>query len=1301
MLKLIHFLVQSLRFSIIHLQINSIVAAMKRTLLVLLVFGFVCLSQAQPRVTPLGSKKYPSLFWEITGNGLVRPSYLFGTMHVSSKMVFHLPDSFYLGIKSVDVVALETNPESWQEDLVKYDVDGNSYGRFRSPWNNLKQIPDDYLNIRTLQFPRYEKQIEAALYSRPSTINNLLYRNYSDYTSDFEENTYLDMYIYQVGKKMGKRVAGVERYDESMRLMMEAYRDAAKDKMHKDRSFDRDENYSADKLQEAYRSGNLDLLDSINRLNSFSDAFDEKFLYRRNYLQANSIDSILKTNSSLFVGVGAAHLPGNRGVIEILRRKGYLLRPIVMGERDGKEKEIVEKLRVPVAFVTQMSDDGFFKVDIPGKFYRFTEEGLLDQMQYADMANGSYYMVTRIKTQSAFWGHGVDVIKKKIDSLLYENVPGNILSRHEIERNGYAGLDIVNRTRRGDVQRYNIFITPYEVIIFKMSGNGDYIKDSEESKKFFGSIQLKEYQKEENTTRWSNFQPPWGGFSVKFPHEPFLSNDKNWLYQSQDKVTGSDFSVIRVDIHNYGFVEEDSFDLDLLEESFSNSEFITKQIARRFTTWQGYPALEAKYQHADGSVFITRYVIQGPHYYVLIAHGRKENTAMQTFLNSFELKPFNYSEPFLKRDSSLCYSVKTAFYPDQKKIKLTIPGENASSIYPGDDDDAYDDEVNRGTFKNSIIENDSTGEKIYISFYKAGRYYYNDDSSGLNENRLVKNASWIIRKKKQRRQNEWNLTEFELSDTNSSRLVWTKSFYKPGIGFFLATEGDTLTAASSFVTNFFETFKPADTLTGFNPFIKKSAFFFSDFFSRDSGRHKRAVKAIDQLRVDSTDFSNLKKAIIATTWSERSYIQLKKSLIGKLGDIKTPASAAYLKQLYYSAADTIELQYAILESLLQQQTQYAFSLFKDIILQEPPVIEAPTSNTYGNFNLNRFRLNANRRLLGRVDYDNGDFWDELYDSLRLTRSILPEMLPLLNLDDYKSRMMKLLAQMIDSNLVKAQDYEPYYTKFFIEAKQEFRKQVIKEKRKLIEIAKDEEDRDDNQKDNLGNEKLSLYAKLLLPFWKLKAGVPEFFQQLLQSNDTRLKYNTLVLLIQDHRPVPDSLLNYFASIDDYRYTLYSDLARAGALKYFPARYNNHVDLARSKLIESKTYGRPDSLLYIDKLSAEIRNKRGYIYFFKYKEKKDDLSWKLAATGLISKDPKQFDIDAAPFSGGDLLSSGNWAYKNPLDFTSFTNTKLDYGKSIHEQLSQALRKMLYSRRASAKEFYSESKSDFPDINFKFRD
>ena len=1281
---------------------------MKKIVLLAFSFSFALFLGAQLNTNP---KKYPSLFWEISGNGLSRPSYLFGTMHVSSKLVFHLPDSFYLAIKNVDVVALETNPESWQEDLVKYDIDDNSYRRQLSYfWNNFKQMPDDYLNIRTLQFGRYEKQIEAALYSRPSTINNLLYRNYSEYSSDFEENTYLDMYIYQVGKKMRKQVAGVEKYDESMKLMMEAYRDAAKEKNRKQRSYDSDENYSADKLQEAYRSGNLDLLDSINRLNSFSEAFDEKFLYSRNLLQANSIDSILRARSALFVGVGAAHLPGNRGVIEILRRMGYKLRPIFMGERDSNEKDKVEKLRVPVSFNAQTSDDGFFKVDIPGKFYRFGEEGVLDQLQHADMANGSYYMVTRIKTNSQFWGHNEEVVRKKIDSLLYENIPGKILNRQEILRNGYKGLDIVNRTRRGDVQRYNIFVTPFEVIIFKMSGNGDYVQNGDEAKKFFGSIRLKEY-KTDATPGWHQYQPASGGFVVDLPHEPFVSKNNSslggqglWEYEADDKVSGTNYTILRTDIHNYGFAEEDTFDLALLDESFAGSSFIDKQLTRKLITWNGYPALDCKYLHKNGSVLTVRFIIQGPHYYTLVAHSKKENDPVQNFFNSFEIRPFVYQAPFEKKDTSLEYSVKTTFYPGDKKIKLAIPGEDNSHESAGDDDD--DNFVN-GNFKNNIIKNDTTGETIYVSFYKTNQYYYNDDSSDIDENRVTRQGSWIVRnEKKATRPNGWRVVELQLSDTNSSRLVWTKTFYRNGAGFFLVTETDTLTTASSFLKNFFETFTPSDDLKGFNPFEKKATVFFNDLFSRDSQVHKQAVKAIDQVEVDSTDFANLKKAINSVSWKEKKYLEVKKSLIGKLGDIKTRASSDLLKELYYAAGDTIDMQYVALESLLQQQTQYAFTVFKTIISVEPPVIESGYNSSFNSVNQGGYRFNIRSRNVSNNNYDNGDFWDELYDSIQLTRTILPDILPLLNLDDYKWKTMRLLGRMIDSNLVKAQDYEIYFSKFFIEAKQELRKQSINEKRKLINKAvsknlkDDREEDDDDRNDDHGNEKLGLYAKLLIPFWDRNVNVPDLFHQMMRSDDKKLRYATMLLLIRNNKYVPDSTLNSFAALDDYRYDLYRDLRKMDRLEFFPAKYDAKTDLAKSKLIDSKTYGGPDSVEFLDKLPAKFKSEQGYVYFFKYKQRKDDLVWKLATVGLISKEPKHFEMeDTVILKGGAAHKNSFLSYDDLYDFTSFTDTKLMADQPLSEQLDRQLKIMLYSHRKSAKEFYSASRGGLDDI-LKFR-
>jgi uncharacterized protein YbaP (TraB family) len=1261
---------------------------MKRIVLLFPFVLFCCLCFGQIKIK---NRKYPSLLWEISGNGLKKTSWLFGTMHVSSKIAFHLSDSFYLGIKNAEVIALETNPESWQEDLNRFDIGGYNFNKFGSRWNNFSDTPDDYLTIRSFKMGKYEKLLELALFTQPSVINNLLYRSYSNYSSDFEEDTYLDMYIYQAGKKLGKRISGVENYGESMKLMAEAYRDAAREKNKKEKSFEFDEELAPAKLQEAYRAGNLDLLDSINRLNSYSDAFDEKFLYKRNEIQANSIDSILK-KSSLFVGVGAAHLPGPRGVIELLRQKGYRLRPILMGTRDSRHKEQVEKLRVPVSFTSQSSADGFLRVDIPGKFYSYNDFGMLDQQQYADMANGSFYMVTRVKTNSLFWGHNTELVAKKIDSVLYENVPGRILNKTEITRNGYKGFDITNRTRRGDYQRYNIFITPHEVLFFKMSGNGDYVKNGEEARKFFGSIQLKEPK----NGGWKKFQPAWGGFSVDFPQQPIENIDGVIQYNATDKLSATHFTVIRSDIHNYNFAGEDSFDLSLMEESFASSEFIDRQLSRKQFVFKGYPALDCKYTHKDGSVLLTRNLIQGPHYYLLIAFAKNESPVMEQFLNSFELKPFVYAEQKQRNDTAMHYTVNTTWYPEAKKEKIELPDE-----YGYDEDDEVEGPGiwESSNYKSKLISNDTTGEKILVTFYKSPRFYYNSDSTKLDENNqrffMGTDTSWIIRsKKKTELPNKTKIWEILASDTNSSRALRSKIYYRNGIAFILMTQTDTLTEPSSFVKNFFESFTPSDTVKGFNPFERKTKLFFDDFFGSDTLARRKAINAASQVELDSSDLPLLIKAISSFTWSDKKYLETRKDFINKLSDITTQQSADYLKNLYYAAGDTVAFQYAALETLLKQRTQYSYNLFRDIITSEPPVLE--TGSGYKMYpNLSAMR---NRDIFS--DFNNDNFMDELFDTLQLTRTILPDLMPLVNLDDYKWPLMRLLRTMVDSSLVKPNNYEIYFSKFLIEAKQEFRKQAIGEKKKLIEKA--EEDKEDKKPFNYygaekdaGNENLGVYATLLLPFWETHGTVATFFQQLLASNDKRLKYNTMLLLLRNKRQIPDSLLSFFAKLDDYRYELYKDLKLLKQTERFPAVYNNHLDLGRSLLFYSKLYSQPDSLVYIERVQADYDGKQGYVYFFKYRQKKDDAIWKLATVGLLPLDAVKFEFtDAKPGKDVTLLvpgwhiSSGQYGKYN---FTGFTDTKIKEDEPLKEQLKKQLKKMLYSKMNSGKMFYSEKGED----------
>lgn len=1219
--------------------------------------------------------KYPSLLWEIRSKGLTRPSYLFGTMHVSSKMVFNLSDSFYLGIKNAQVVALETNPGTWQEDFSRYDMGADAYRNLSRFGYGVYSAPQDYLTINSLKLGSYEKMMEAALYSSPSILNNFLYRSRSEYSSDFEEDTYLDLHIFQAGKKLGKKITGVEDFDGSMNLVKEAYADAAKEKNKKERGYDVDEDLSSRNLEAAYRSGNLDLLDTINKANSRSAAFDEKFLYKRNEIQAHSIDSILKKGTSLFVGVGAAHLPGQRGVIELLRRAGYTLRPIKMRERDSQHKDEIEKIRVPVQFVKQSAADGFYSVSVPGKLYNFGPSlGGAVMEQYADMTNGSYYMVSRLFTNAAVLGQTEADVQRKVDSVLYENIPGKLLSKKPIVKNGYPGYELTNRTRHGDYQRYNIFVTPFELVIFKMSGTGDYVKLGTEAERFFSSVQLKE----SGAAGWKKFRPGFGGFEVETPAEPMAFRGEDWRWSCYDAANKTAYQIIRKDVHNYNFAEEDSFDLNLMEESFASSDAVQRLLTKKNATAEGYPALDAKYKFNDSSVATVRYLIQGPHYYTLIAKADAETPAMQRFVQSFSIKPFVYSEARKVADSALHFTVKTPVVIEKKKKLSMYPEAALYGGYEGSDDDSL---LDGGKYAGKLVENDSTGERIYVSYFKPSAYYFDDGSHEKDTTGVYK--EWIVRKKKMDTlADKTTITDVELSGKGSSRLLKMKAIEKKGIGYSLQTETDTLSAPSLFVQSFYESFAPVDTSKGFDAKKKKTDLFFSQFFSADTLLHKKAVKNVGNVTMDETDFVQLKRSIESLGWREKKYLDVKKEFIGKLADMPTNEAADYLKTLYAAAGDTLDLQHTVLETLLRQKTAYAYKTFAALVENDPPVLDATavasTKSAY-----------AGRKIYGDYaadrdndDYSDGSFMDNLSDSVQLTAGIYKNLLPLINLEEYEEPLMQLTATLLDSSLIKAKDYEAYLPKLLIEAKQLLKKQVIAEKSKAIEKAQqtDEEKRSygayaDKEADE-GNYKLSLYVSLLMPFWDKNEGVPGIVSRILAGNDKRLKYNTAMELLNYKKPLPDTLLNFFAAADDYRFELYKHLKEEKKLSSFPKAYLNQQALAKSELLQLQSYNKPDTVVFMKKLPLDYKGRGGWVYVFKYKENKTDNNWKLATAGLMPKNEAEYGFN-------DRDSASKYEY----DFTELSSTKLTNDEPEADQLQKLLKRAVNSKHKSAAKFYAE--------------
>lgn len=1189
--------------------------------------------------------KYPSLFWEITGNGLKKPSYLFGTMHVSSKMVFHLSDSFYLAIRNVDAVALELNPDLWQEQMVSMDNMKRNYLDF------VQAPGGDYLNENSFRVGKYNEELKRAMSTEPTAVNSLLYRSFKS-KEDFEEDTFLDLYIFQTGKKLGKRSTGVEDYFETEKIVMEAYADMANEK--KKKYVDMDGESGADmeeKIQDAYRKGDLDLMDSLDKKMERSDAFREKFLYKRNEIQANSIDTIMK-KSSLFVGVGAAHLAGDRGVIELLRKKGYRLRPVKMTDRGAVQKENIDKLKVPVEFKTRIADDGFYSVDMPGPLFKLRDENQpLNRRQYSDMSNGSYYLVTRVKTHAAFLGQNENDVLKYTDSILYENIPGKILSKKIITRNGYKGYDISNRTRRGDIQRYNIFITPFEILIFKIGGTGNYA-EGREAERFFSSIRFRE---KKNMPLL--YEPGQGGFSVRFPQPPYASIEKNeednterWEYEAVDSASGTAYLVIKRPVYNFRFLDQDSFDLGMIGESFRNPDQFEKQLYRKPGLFFGYPCLDVKEKMKDGTDLTAKYVIHGPHYYVIAARGGKGKNDFNDFFESFRFTGYKYKAPVNFTDTFFHFTVNTPVAPVLDEGLRGLIEKTSADIANG-----YNSGANKAYWpktKNGLFRNDSTGEMIGVSIQEFPRYYYlkkpalfwKDELESFYRNDMV-----LYRSDSLLTGGKISGYRFTLRDTGSSRTISRMLMLKGNFMYSLVTMGDTLSAPGNFVRSFFDSFKPDETIAQKNIFENRLEDFFTDLFSKDSTVHARAKQSIPNIYYGEKGIPGIMDAINRLHISDKDYFETKSALIGELGyirDTANPRVVSLLRKMYEQIGDTSTFQFDILLALIRHKTADSYAALKTLLLQDPPVFE------------NRYDCN---RMFGRLD-----------DSLKLTASLFPDLLQLVSLDDYKENIIHLLSAAVDSNLISGADYANYFSKIYFDARILLKKQQSKDEAAMMEeLKKTDPDTDPVRYDNDSYKQSGLgeYSTLLMPYYDKNSNVQKYFEKLLNSRDLNIRLHTAVLMLRNHKEVADSIINSLVTKELCRAELYSALEKVKRLDKFPVKYRNQVDMARSLLLADKEYDNVDSLVFLNKQQVAYSAKRGAVYFFKYRVKKED-DWKIGISGLQPENDKEISSDD--------------------DLVVMTDKKLKPGEPMQEQLQKELQKLLFSFHKSGKYFFSSERN-----------
>jgi hypothetical protein len=460
---------------------------------------------------------------------------------------------------------------------------------------------------------------------------------------------------------------------------------------------------------------------------------------------------------------------------------------------------------------------------------------------------------------------------------------------------------------------------------------------------------------------------------------------------------------------------------------------------------------------------------------------------------------------------------------------------------------------------------------------------------------------------------------------------------------------DSLSETSSFIKDFLRTFRPMDNVSVKNIYAGNIHQFFADLFSTDSTVRAKAHATISNIYYRKQEIPELLTAIRSLRYGDKDYFDSKSRFIAELGYIKdstaSPQILTALKDIYEKTADTGTFQNKVLQSLAKIKTKASYNLLKELILLDPPVFES--------------------------DYEYNTFFTDMADSLPLAKQLFPEILQLSSIEDYKENVNTLLVSLLKRDLIAAKDYENYYTKIYFDARIQMKKlQARDEKRMEEENSKDDGEKQ-NYSENPANSNLEELEWLLMPFYDTKPPVRKLFDQLLLSRDPIVQLQAAVLLLKNKRPVPEKLLLQLAGDLRFRARLFSELEKWSVADKFPSLYRNQLDIAKGLLVAEKPYDKLDSIVFLQKQGITYKGKKGKVYFFKYRMKKDD-EWKIGISGM---QPDTLN----------LVSSDN-------TFANMTDKKLKTDEPVDEQLETQLKRLLFSLRKSSKNFYTEGVSRF---------
>jgi uncharacterized protein YbaP (TraB family) len=305
----------------LHWLVVSILVILVSSLLLL---GTSCNCQNQvttgsPSTTPIKGKLF---IWKVSGTTHI---YLLGSVHLASQNLYPLDSMIENAFESADNLVVEVNTSNVSQESVSRFV--MQYGAYPLGDGFKKNVSEDVYNQLENQFKEYSVNITQLDNFKPwviySVISQAIFEDLG-YKSEYG----IDNYFLDKAVNNGKNILELETTEYQLALMSSIPDEISLKMMQYDVGNPETDDY-LQRLLDAWVDGDAANMEAI----VFEALYEEPELSpyyeiayeQRNYQMVPKIEGFLAGNEVYFVVVGAGHLVGENGLINLLKNKGYVI----------------------------------------------------------------------------------------------------------------------------------------------------------------------------------------------------------------------------------------------------------------------------------------------------------------------------------------------------------------------------------------------------------------------------------------------------------------------------------------------------------------------------------------------------------------------------------------------------------------------------------------------------------------------------------------------------------------------------------------------------------------------------------------------------------------------------------------------------------------------------------------------------------------------------------------------------------------------------------------------------------------